>query len=132
MNVFFHMFSCYNIVTAIFVITVVLVAYSASAIYEAFVGTEQIDEEVRTLVEYSFTKKDIQASVFASFCKQWIRECTLQENGDFESYLEVFKKGFAELIKTDSTRSTLLDNCSALLRQLLKKKRNSSARYKYT
>lgn len=121
MNVFFHMFSCYNTVIAIFVITVVLVAYSASAIYEAFVGTEQIDEEVQTLVEYSFTKKDIQASVFAAFCKQWIRECTLQENGDFESYLEVFKKGFSELIKTDSTRSTLLDNCSALLRQLLKK-----------
>ena len=33
MNVFFHMFSCYNIVTAIFAVTVVLVAYSASAIY---------------------------------------------------------------------------------------------------
>ena len=121
MNVFLQMFSCYNIVIAVFVVTVILVAYSASAIYEAFVGTEQIDEEVRTLVEYSFTKKNIQVSVFAAFCKQWIRECTLQENGDYESYLEVFKKGFSELIKADSTRSTLLDNCSALLRQLLKK-----------
>lgn len=120
-NVFLHMFSYYNIVVAIFVVSVVLVAYLASAIYEAFTGTEQIEEEVRTFVEYSFTKEEIQISVFDSFCKQWVRECTQQENGDYETYLEVFKKGFSELIKTDSTRSILLDKCSALLRQLLKK-----------
>ena len=120
-NVFLHMFSCYNSVIAVFVVAVILVAYSASAIYEAFTGTEQIEDEVRTFVEYSFTKIDTQVKVFDAFCKQWTGDCTLQENRDYESYLEVFKKGFSELIKTDSTRSVLLDKCSALIRQLLKK-----------
>jgi len=120
-NVFLHMIGCYNIIIAIFVVAVILVAQSASVIYEVFTGTEQIEDEIRTFVEYSFTNKDTQVSAFDDFCKQWTRECTLQENGGYESFLEVFKKGFSELIKTDSTRLILLDNCSALIRQLLKK-----------
>ena len=45
-NLFLHIFGFCNIVIAVFVVTVLLVAYSADSIYEAFAGTEQIEDEV--------------------------------------------------------------------------------------
>lgn len=45
-NLFLHIFGFCNIVIAVFVVTVLLVAYSAYSIYEAFAGTEQIEDEV--------------------------------------------------------------------------------------
>lgn len=120
-NFFLHMFGCYNLVVAIFVVTVFLVGYSASLVYGAFVGTELIDEEICVFVDDALLNENTQVNVFNSFCEQWLRECTVQETGDYEKYLRVFNKGFLVLVKTDATRKILLDRCIALSKLLLKK-----------
>ena len=120
-NCFLHMFGYYNLVVAVFVVTVFLVEYSASLVYEAFVGTEQIDKEISAFVDYKLLNENAQVNVFNDFCEQWVRECTVQETGEYEKYLNVFNKGFSELIKTDSNRKLLLDRCITLSKLLLKK-----------
>lgn len=120
-NLFLHMFGFYNIVIAIFVVTVFLVLYSARMIYGAFSGNEQIEKEIHAYVDYVLLSENNKIDVFNDFCAQWSRENTLQEAGEYETYLEVFNRGFSVLVKEDVTRSILLDRCIELSRLLLKK-----------
>ena len=120
-NFFLHMFGYYNIVFAVFVVTAFLVGYSASLVYEAFVGAEHIDDEIGVFVDHALLNEKTQVNVFNDFCEQWLKKCTVQETGEYEKYLDVFNKGFSELIKTDPNRKILLDRCIALSKLLLKK-----------
>ena len=113
------MWGLYNLVIAIFVITIILVAYSASVIYEAFAGSEHIEEEIMAFVNYAMINTNVQISVFNSFCDQWLRVSTSQENSEYELYLKTFNKGLGELIRADSTRTILLERCVNLSKMLL-------------
>lgn len=50
-NVFIHMAGWYNIVVTIFIISMLLVIISVSEIYEAFLGSEKINEEIEAYLK---------------------------------------------------------------------------------
>lgn len=131
-NVFVHMIGWYNFVVAVFIVSMLLVIISVTEIYEAFLGSEKINEEIEAyLKDNGFTpnnhnkeeksKKKSQANSahtqkLNSLTYQWKNEITSQSETLYEKYINVFNilfpYDFAE------NRRELLNQCVKLSRAL--------------
>lgn len=131
-NVFVHMIGWYNFVVAVFIVSMLLVIISVTEIYEAFLGSEKINEEIEAyLKDNGFTpnnhnkeeksKKKSQANSahtqkLNSLTYQWKNEIISQSETLYEKYINVFNilfpYDFAE------NRRELLNQCVKLSRVL--------------
>ncbi len=123
-NVFCHIMAFYNLTIANFIIAVILIEFSVTDIYKAFIGTEIIEDEIKAYVISIINVQNNCKDYFDKFCIQWNKEITGQELGEYEVYSDIFDKYFAVLIQDDSTRQSLLDHCIDLARFLLRSSGN--------
>lgn len=60
-SVVLHIFRCYNVVIAVFAVSLYLVYISVSEVYEVFSGTEKLKDEIREYVSYNSSYDGSQA-----------------------------------------------------------------------
>ncbi|MCH4013361.1 MAG: hypothetical protein LKE64_03365 [Solobacterium sp.] len=130
-NVFLHMFGCYNIVVSLFLISMALLIVSIMKIYETFLGTERINEEIEAYLNAGIeenlntSNKAITQKLnrkveqkFEDFCRQWKKEISLQTVSEYKEYLSVFKNMFLFLYSDNEGRNKLLSCCDEICRTL--------------
>ena len=123
-NIFLQMFALYNMIIAIFCATMVLVLISILQVYEAFLGTERLNEEIVAyitddLVECNKSDENGHQRIlhkFEGFCRQWRDETTVQSKATYDEYLGTFKIFFEYLYSDDKDRIKLLSECEKLSR----------------
>ena len=127
-NVFVHMISWYNIVVAVFIVSMLLVIISVSEIYEAFLGSEKVNEEIEAhLKDNGFAPNghnkgetsrektqdnSVQLQRLNSLTYQWKNEISSQPEALYEEYLDVFNILFPCTFA--ESRRDLLNQCVEL------------------
>lgn len=147
-NAFVHMLKWYNVVVAIFVAGLFLVIISVLEIYEAFLGTEKIEEEINVYLKndnfYINTQNNGRENLnisekkettkhntdysqkLVNFVGQWKKIVDAQPEEEYQDYVEVFSFLFSKCFETDNDRKVLLSQCVDLLRALFNNKTENS------
>lgn len=129
LNVFLLMSGCYNILIAIFIISMILVAVSIYEIYGAFSGTENIDAEIHAYISSfeiqdgmksnSGRKDDIsRIRILENLSRQWKGIIDTQSESQYQEYLKAFDSLFAAAFNSDKCREFVLAQCVAISRIL--------------
>ena len=130
-NIIVHMAGWYNVVVAIFIISMLLVLISVSEIYEAFLGSEKLNEEIDAYLKDNATQsgsgddtkeepkekpQGTSTQKLKNLTDQWKNEIASQSEPLYEDYLETFNNLFPNAFA--ERREELLNQCVELSRAL--------------
>ena len=118
-----HMLRWYNVVIAIFVISLYLVYISVTEIYEVFSGTESLKDEIR---EYVLVQGGDSTQKLFDLNKQWKNEADKQSENEYQDYRELFNQLFVSAFRNNNSRKHLLDQCAEIAGVLLNGRSDAS------
>ena len=119
LNVFLQIFGCFNVVIAVFVAAMILMIISIQEIYEAFLGTEAVEDEIKYYLVDPNASKELIKEKLSNFTKQWKREIDTQSEADYQEYTSVFDFLFSKMFEADEDRKFLQSQCVELSKALL-------------
>lgn len=121
LGVFTLMFQFYNAVISIFLVSVCLIIISINGVYEVFLGTEKLNEEIRKYVlEACEESGPLTTELMVGLCEQWKGEIACQTEAEYQEYVEVFNRLFLCLFLVDKSREKLVSCCRNLCGVLLR------------
>lgn len=121
LGVFALMIQFYNAVISIFLVSVCLIIISINGVYEVFLGTEKLNEEIRKYVLAACEESGPLTTEFmVGLCEQWKGEIARQTESEYQAYVEVFNQLFLCLFLGDESREKLVSCCQNLCGVLLR------------
>lgn len=145
-NFFVHMMRWYNVVIAVFIVALLLVVVSVLEIYNDFLGSERINDEIIAYLNSFFdsysnsneasTNNQIKHSSklklekcreneneickkYISLCDQWKNTIAAQSEPDYKLYWNFFQKMFSYMLSSDDDKNILFSKCTDLSYTLL-------------
>jgi len=125
-NVCLQIFGCYNIVISIFFVSLFLIGISVFEVYEAFVGSEDIAEEIKEYMTDDCYDKRLKMQKMLNLAKQWDKEIVKQTNHQYEDYASVNNKLFPSVFCSTDGRQQLLSIYKQVTETLLDSKNDAA------
>lgn len=116
-----QMLGLYNVVTSLFFITCILIWISANEIYEAYTGTERIDDEIHAYVIHKilYGKSSEKIDTMKSFCTEWKSKISCEANNSYEEHYKILRKMLFSMLENETERKEILSQCVEIDSELL-------------
>lgn len=124
-GVVLYIVNAYWTLLLFFAISLILVQVSVNEVYEVFLGTEKIDEEIKAYLldgteekSKPIMKKSVNQKMI-DLTDQWEKEITTQPEYLYNDYCKVFDKLFDSSFDDKDCRKRLQDQCEKIVLALL-------------
>ena len=119
-GIFCLIFRFYNTIISIFVVSMLLVMISVNGVYDIFLGTERINEEIKKYLSTDNEQNELTFEKMSDLCNQWKKEMDLQTETEFQEYSYNFGMLFRYLFGSEEYRKQLLSMSENLCRGMLR------------